>query len=271
MVKGPDDLKGILRKIGTGLRRESVEERKIEARAYPDLVAKYRLFRDATHFKAGTVYHPCGAADVSPSAAFSGGSVVYADIDDKSMEALRLAGYDAHTADARQFNPGPVDTLVLLNPQIEPDIPASFVKEGGYVLSNNYHSTADRIKSLGFRPVGVIIGREKEVTFDTQDLEKYWEEVETDEEFKAANEHLFADAARIVGKIRGGENNVIKEYRNIISEVRNDALQGASNLTDIQVAVTFDYSGERLLMPTRLPRKKGVVDDMFVFQKESHE
>ena|SRR3989344_994773 len=271
MGQGPEDLRGKLRKIGTGLRLNPDGDSKLEARSYPDLVAKYKLFKNSVGFDAGIVYHPCGAVDVSPSEAFSRSRVIYADIDDKTMEALRAAGYEAHTADATRFDPGPVDVLVLLNPQIEPNTPSSSLKEGGYVISNNYHATADRLKKLGFTPVGVIVGQDGDLTFDTNHLEEYWEEVESDDEFRKVNEYLFLDASRVVEKITGQKNDILQQYKNIIIEVRKGTLPGVSNISDIQVAVRFDYKGEIIVMPARLPRKKGTVDDMFVFRKEMHE
>ncbi len=271
MAKGPDDFRGRLRNIFKRADQSPTEERKLEARSYPELVAKYQLFKNSAGFESGTVYHPCGATDVSPSEAFPGSRIIYADIDDKAMEALRSSGYDAHTIDVQQFNPGVVDVLVLLNPQIRPDIPASFVKEGGYVVSNNYHATADRLKKLGYIPVGVIVGRDKDLNYDTNELDKYWQEVDSDNEFKEVNEYLFADAARTVETVTGKRENIPQEYKKIIEGVREGTLAGASNFSDIQVAISFDFKGDRLMIPTSLPRKKGSVDDMFVFRNQHHE
>src|SRR3989338_2943770 len=70
-----------------------------------DLVAKYKLFQQATGANVNVVYHPCSATDISPSAAFPNSRVIYVEKDEDSVNALTKAGYEVHHASALEFNP----------------------------------------------------------------------------------------------------------------------------------------------------------------------
>ena len=180
--KGPD-LKDLRKKLGISTQEEAPP---LQAIPHKDLVAKYPLFKDSVGFQRGTIYHPCGANDISPSVAFPGSRVIYADIEDGFMRVVRQAGYEAYAVDVLTFHPGPVDVLILLNPQIKPNIPASFVKENGYVLCNDYHNTATILRQNGYKPLAIIRMTKKGLLYDTENPGEYWTEIETDEEFQNA-------------------------------------------------------------------------------------
>ncbi len=202
------------------------EPKSVEAEPHPDLVAKYSLFRENFKPKADVVYHPCGANDVSPSVVFPDSKVIYVDVDQKSVEALQKGGFEAHAASALEFDPGKVDILIMLNPQITPDIPASHVIENGFVLSNDYHGTATtlhRNEQYQIRAM-IRVSKDGELILDAENLEDCWKEIDTEEEFKnapfnwgAANYQM---AAPIVEIVTGKKENVLAEYKKIITVAR---------------------------------------------------
>jgi hypothetical protein len=248
----------------------------LEVISHKDLIEKYELFKKSVEFDTGVIYHPCGANDVSPSEAFPGSRVIYADIDDKAMQVLRNAGYEALTQDVRTFNPGPVDVAILLNPSIEPDTPVSFVKDGGYAICNDYHQTASSLKETGAYELSALIHNTKEhgLSYDTQDLEDCWKEIETDEEFKNASPGFgtayYEATARLVETVTGQRENVTQEYKKIIEMIRNNTLEGVSRVVDQGDAIVAQYKGNLIALPS-LPKKKGGAEDIFVFRKKMPE
>ncbi|MEK7680697.1 MAG: hypothetical protein AAB348_01450 [Patescibacteria group bacterium] len=259
------------------------ETKPAKAESHPDLVARYSLFKEKLEPKNETVYHPCGAYDVSPSIAFPKSRVIYVDLDKKSIEALKKAGYEAYAKSALKFNPGNIDILILLNPQIPPDIPASHVTPGGYVLSNDYHRTASTLKINPNFKLQAVIGNSKNgPIFDTKKLEDYWAEVETDDEFKDARFSWglenYESAARLVELVTGKRENILREYKNIIKGAREQERQADARFVaenpEISIPkksardpIFFEHNGKQLILNPNLPRKKGTVDDIFVFQK----
>lgn len=279
--------------IPPGTFRPSPEEPRLEAKpkaikveSHPDLVAKYSLFREKFKPKADIIYHPCGANDVSPSVAFPDSRVIYVDIDEQSVEALKKRGIEAHAASALEYNPGDVDVLIMLNPQISPDIPSSHVVENGFVLCNDYHGTASslhRNEQYQLRAM-VRTSQGRELTLDTENLEDYWKEIDTEEEFRnapfdwgAAN---YVMAVSVVEAVTGKRNNILTEYKKIIAmekekQRQEDAktLQEHPELAEFmgdpeeEDIIMFNHNGKQFVLATTLPRKKGTVDDIFVFQK----
>lgn len=265
----------------------SSEKVEIHPQPHPDLVEKYSLFADYFKPNANVVYHPCGSNDVSPSAAFPGSRVIYADIADDPMQALRAAGFEAHTASALEYDPGPVDILVMLNPQISPKIPASHVKHGGYVLCNDYHGTARTLRNDSeFEFVGVVLQEGTKKVVDTHQLEDYWKEIETEEEFRRApfnwGSANYIMAKKVVEKVTGQSENVLEEYRKIIDLARKqhrestaklraqfpdqeDVVSGLESERDLY---TFVHNGKQYIVDARMARRKGTVDDIFVFRKK---
>ncbi len=107
---------------------------------HDDLIAIYRAFRDQVH-NARAVLHPSCAYDASPSKVFD--IVTYVDIDQEAMHVFQEHGLDAHGQDIREYKPAKEhDLLILLNPQIPTEWASQHIREGGYVLANNYHGNA---------------------------------------------------------------------------------------------------------------------------------
>ncbi len=291
------------------------ESETIEAKPRPDLVAKYSLFNNTVHPKSDVVYHPCGADDISPSPVFPKSRVVYADIDENSMAAVRRAGLEGHTASALEFDPGDVDILIMLNPAISPDFPSSRVVEGGYALVNDYHGTATELRQNSKYDLTAIIRKnaDQSLVFDTQQLDDYWKEIESDEEFRNAPFNWgavnYEQAVSVVEAFTGRRENVLVEYKKIIEKAKADrkkAIEGelaeyrAHPITKADMAAFGDSEGEidtseemteeqyrellgnpdeedafivnhdgrPFVLEANLPKKKGTVDDIFVFKKK---
>ncbi|MDO8668662.1 MAG: hypothetical protein Q7K35_06310 [bacterium] len=288
MINGEQEIPpGSFRPSFEKLPKSEIKAKPIEAEPRPDLVAKYSLFKENFRPKADVVYHPCGANDVSPSAAFPDSRVIYVDIDEKVVEALKRGGFEAHVASALEFNPGEVDILIMLNPTISPDMPSSHVAENGFVLSNDYHGTASKLRQNGQYQLRAIIRTFKggKLILDTEKLEDYWEEIGTEEEFKnapfdwgAAN---YETAAQAVELVTGKRENVLAEYRKLIAKAREERRQ--KNIKTLQEHpelagflgnpdkddLSINHGGTQAILVQSLPRKKGTVDDIFVFQKRN--
>lgn len=266
---------------------QETEPKPIEAEPSPDLVAKYSLFRERFKPKADVVYHPCGSNDVSPSVAFPDSRVIYVDIDDKSVEALKKGGFEAHAASALEFDPGDVDILIMKNPAIPPDVPSSHVIENGFVLCNDYHETASslhRNEQYQLRAM-VRMSEGGELMLDTENLEDYWREIDTEEEFQNApfdwGPADYATAVLVVEAVTGKKENILAEYKKIIAMAREEQRQkNAQTIAehpdersesmedpDKEDVLFFNHGGRQFVLDTTLPRKKGTVDDIFVFQK----
>jgi hypothetical protein len=260
---------------------EIVPQKELKAEPHANLIAKYQLFAQTLHPNLDVIYHPSSANDCSPSVAFPSSRVVYADIDENSVKALADAGLEAHNTSALEFDPGPVDVLIMLNPQIDPTIPATYIKEGGYAVVNDYHGTASTLRQQAdYELKGLIrFSREDGLIFDIEYPEDYWKEVDTEEEFRnapfswgAANYEM---AKHVVKALTGKEENILYEYKKAREEAREEYRQDikkhpemAQLLGDPDSMEEFivNHDGEQLLIAS-LPKKKGTVDDLFVFEK----
>jgi hypothetical protein len=124
------------------------------------LAAQYRKLAGLTTGPLNEVLYPCCESDTTQSLAFPGADVTYVDMNRDAIRNLLKDGYraqygrvptgreqgrsDADSSDAPVFRPvRPVDLLVLLNPQIAAFDIVQWVRNGGYVLCNNNHDTAD--------------------------------------------------------------------------------------------------------------------------------
>ena len=272
-----------------GLNPES-ELKLSETSSVPDLVAKYSLFKEVLNPKDDVIYYPCASHDVSPSVAFPDSRVIYVDIDQESVDALQRGGFEVHNDSALEYDPGDVDILIMLNPQIPPEIPSSHVVEGGFVLSNNYHGTASLINKDEEYKLNALIktSQEGELILDTEDLEKCWEEIDTEEGFQNApfiwNTASYSEALPVVEAVTGKKENVLAEYKKIL-EISKEQLrqQNAEMLekdpgmaefikdVDSVHTITFSHEGEQFVLPTHIPKKKGGSSDIFVFQKSKTE
>jgi hypothetical protein len=265
----------------------SIEEKQtIEAKTYPDLVKKYKLFVENLNPNTAVVYHPCCANDISPSSAFPSSEVIYVDTDENSIKALQEKWMNAHIASALEFDPGNVNVLIMLNPSISENKPSQYLVPWGYIICNDYHETASSLKENKEYKIVAVIRKLKDwsIVFDDEKLEDYWTEVETDEEFKNTPFDWWSIsyewAVQIVKIITGKEENILIEYKKIFDSAKEENRKNNEQLLlenpwmkkllegimDEDDWFLINYKEMQLVIP-RLPKKKGNVDDLFIFQK----
>lgn len=259
-------------------------KKELEVKHDDDLIARYRLFQYTTGVNPATVYHPCSAEDDSPSIAFPKSRIIYVETDTAAVTALKKAGHEAHLASAEEFNPGKVDVLILLNPVISPDYPVQFVAQGGYVLCNDYHDTAsDLRKKPNWKFKGIILrNKDGQLKFDTENLGQCWEVIKSEEEWKKApftwRALDYETAANYVEIVTGKRKNVLAEYTKLLEQAKQEHQTSMekmkekypemANLLSKQAdEYLIRRNNHTLVLDTHLPKKKGTVDDIFVFQK----
>lgn len=246
----------------------------IVPRPKPDLVAAYRVIQDELHPDTGIIYHPCNADDISPSIAFPKSRVIYVEWDShavesslayKNVEALKTAGQEAYFADARVFNPGIVDIVILRNPTIASDGPVSHLKSGGYALVNDYHGNASELfkKDDDFELVGIVHSRtpNKGPILDTEAPELYWERVETDEELQSSPD--YPGLVLMTKSQTGTERLTLELWQATLDRLREEYPDAKS----IEGMLMYG-SPDLRFFPEALPRKKGHMDDLFVFRRK---
>lgn len=309
----PEDVE--LSGSGSGFNAKPLQEeiskgKDLEARANEGLVARYKLFQEKIIPKNDIVYHPCGSTDISPSVAFPGSRVINVDVNEQAMKAVKNAGFEAHTADAETFDPGPVNVLIMINPDISLDVPTSHIVDDGYALVNDYHGTATALHKDPQFDLTALIRKNTDgsLVYDTDDLDDFWQEIDSEEAFKNAlpshDTTNYHDAAEIVEAFTGKRANVLEEYKKLIAKAREEkraantkflaqvpsvtqadiAEFGADDTpsdeeTDIiyqdlledpdeAEALPLRHGGKGYTILTKLPRKKGIVDDILVFKKK---
>lgn len=263
-----------------------VQEVKVETYEGADFLKKLLLFKEQFNPKLDVIYYPCSNSDITPTKAFPESRIIYVDLEDSVIETLKKNGQEAHEVSALEFNPVSVDVLIMLNPQIKPDIPASFVASGGYVLVNNYHNTANLMQQLdSFNVVGVINTYEGEESLDTVSLEDYFKEVESDEEFQGVqngfNEISFENARKIVKIYNGKDKDILSEYKKIINDELEKEIKEWKELklTDPEMAeyegnpenkdvLLVRRGGEDIVLTREIPKKKGSAGSLCIFQKK---
>lgn len=271
------------------LKEDGEVAKELVAKPREDLVAQYKVFSTFLGFQPRRIYHPCSANDISPTIGFPDSKVVYADKDEKSIGAIQKLGLDATVADATQFDPGEVDLVILLNPGISPDVPVSHLVNNGYVLCNDWHSTATDIhNNSGYEFVGGISRNADGYFVDTSNPEQYWQQVENEEEWKKAHfswgDIGYSQAADVVEQITGKRENVMSEYLKIVDEQRermrisNEELL-AENPDMAEMLATleaedefvFTHNDRTFVVSGKLPKKKGTTEDLLIFRKKSVE
>lgn len=226
-----DDRKVVDRKVGNN-------EISLETSEYE--VANLNAFNNEFKPKSDLVYYPCCGQDISPSQVFHQ-RVVYLDGNPRCVEALKQAGYEAHEADANEFNPGNVDIAVVYNPQISPEPFLKYVNEGGYVVCNNYHSTANFMNQRDdFEFMGAV---DANSSIDRTDLTDYWQEVKSDEELFLADPNAAKRIQDIVLKLTGQSDNILPAYRQILTDSPNGMVMHEGQMVVLWDIPTKKQSG----------------------------
>lgn len=136
----------------------------------------FDAFSNALHPILKTIYYPGPWTDISPSKTQSlrGSRIIYVDTDERAIKALQKAGYEAHVGDAKIFDPGQVDLLLMFNFYTEE--PLRYVVEGGYVIINIHwaEKTLPEITDRkDFQFVGALTNASGEIKFDGENLANY--------------------------------------------------------------------------------------------------
>ncbi len=247
-----------------------------------DLVTTYKVFQDTLHPKTDLVYYPACNVDISPSKGFPNSRVIYVDINNEAVAALKKAGLEAYNQSALEYKPdNPVDVLILQNPSISHDVPSQHVAQGGYVLCNDYHRTATDLRGdKDFELVGIIKKQgDRDYILDQDNPDDYWKQVDSDEELQRIDPYSYKQIAEYAQKIWGIDQNIVQGHKKLLDLIKDDPNQAkqllmsklgvssVSILDDGEVLMTSS-DGRTLILPV-LPRKKGHMDDTFVFKRIS--
>ncbi len=262
---------------------------KMELISDHDRDLRFKTFINILKPKMDVVYYPCSNNDITPSTSFPNNHIIYVDIDKNVVDSLKSSGYDAIQASATEYNPGPVDILIMLNPVISPQVPISHIAENGYVICNDYHHTATELReNPEFQMKSVIKNtRSGDIEFDMENFDDYWKEVDTEEDFKKSSldytKASYSIAASIVKAVTGTRENVYEEYKKIIElakiqkKDRNDKRKlekpESANLFEKDNDndfIIYEFQGRKIPVCTVMPRKGNASsEDFFVFQKNN--
>ncbi len=132
------------------------EQMRLLLEAYPDIK------------NASRVLYPGSAADSTFADSMGIERVIHVDPSEPSIKALGDDGYVTVKSTIEDYlndDPPPVDVLILYNPAIGvSDEMCALVRPGGYVIANNWHSSAADInKHNGFKLLGAVsVGDDQE-------------------------------------------------------------------------------------------------------------
>lgn len=139
-----------------------------------DLIALYQVFQVEYHNPRSVLYPSCGF-DASPSKVFD--NVTYVDIEHGNkgcIETLKKAGLKAIKGDIRDYKPTEEhDLLILQKPVIPPEWATQHLMPGGYVIANDYHQTATKLRERSdeFLQNWDVSFSSKRVSFNGQNIE----------------------------------------------------------------------------------------------------
>jgi hypothetical protein len=239
------------------------------------LAEGYKKLIDVAQHPPQTILYPCSRLDVTPSTAFPEAAVTYIDAERDVVKKLLHEGYDAHCAwvpagrpdeeglfqegNLPAFSPrGETDLLILLNPQIAPFEVVRWVRRNGYVICNNYHSTADEMHTCkDFSPIAMLDISTHEVA--TQGITDCFELITTDAEYMTLAPEAYKKIQRFMrGRLRTLFPGIF-DVSHVIQEYLEKA-RGRYTMFD-----TVFIGKHRLPRPLR--KKDSNADDLFLFRK----
>lgn len=231
-----------------------------EPYAHEQSVQTLRVFREVFQCNPRVIYYPGCSSDAAPSLAFPESRVIYVDLTEADIRSLKAKGYEAYCINAHEYVPdSSPDVLILLNTGVEPEIASRSMEVGSYVLCNNYFHTADMMHKLSsFHFLGVIHSVGDSVWHDTESLDKFWQEVDTEEELAASDPGGFF--TRLVQQQTGKTENVLAEYHKLLERARENAARYNTSpdeplFLDMRLGIAIQ----------QLPRKKE--GGLFIFRR----
>lgn len=215
-------------------------------------------FNEILRPKAGIVYYPGCGLDRSPSEVFGDSRIIYVDLNVTCINGHLYDGREAYVADARAYDPGIVDIVILKDFYCQR--PVTCVASGGYVISSDFWRTADEIAQReDFTLVGVLrrVADSDTYELDTSDLKKYLSYVETDEEFmrEAEKSGTLRDIIEALRKSGKTGKSMLALYEEILRE--SEEVAGSVGKMD---------SSGALLFP--IQRKIRLEEAFFVFRRK---
>jgi hypothetical protein len=231
----------------------------------------YKLFIETFNPKLDTIYYPCCGIDTTASVVFDARNI-YVDNNPACIETLEKEGLEAHLADADDLKiKGGVDAIIFLNQYMSIENALANLNDQGYVICNDYRGAATQIREIAeYNLLGVCRKHEERIFFDETDLDDFFKQVETDEEFKKAIWGVlnYNHAADIVRCINGRTENIVEEYNKLI-DIAVKERQAFFDKKGCNVKVSPHHPlSHKGIMLYSLPRKKGNVVDLFVFRKD---
>lgn len=131
------------------------QEPKLEI--YENTVRDLTAFKEHFNPKSDIIYYPSCGLDVSISKAFPNSKIIYLDGNKLLIDTLKKEGYEAYEGLSQEFNlEEKADILVLINPMHNDPKTLDNLKEGGFVVCNDYHGTASSLKNIeNFKLLGI--------------------------------------------------------------------------------------------------------------------
>ena len=136
-------------------------------------IKAFNIFSEAFEPRLNVIYYPGPRTDMSPSKAqsFNNSRIIYVDMDEDAIEVLKKEGCEAYAKDAKKFNPGKVDLLLLFS--FYGKEPLKYVVRNGYVICNGDWTGGAVGKMLGqndFKLVGVFTDDNQRLVTDEETL-----------------------------------------------------------------------------------------------------
>lgn len=246
---------------------------------------QYDLILKSLNVHPSIVYYPCSNVDITPSAAFPRSTVIYVDQEEGVINSLKTSVKDTLASKPHEFIKADAtshkleklaDLTILMNPVIAPYKPAEQTAVGGYVIANDWHSSATNLKAHpAFELAAVVVTGKGNVKYEVSkdNLQNYLKEVETDEELKKMSPETFKHYLNVVQKVTGKTENIVAEYKKLYEAVKQKYFEemkkklGREPSTDEKLSVKNIQAkiGNDSLMLNPLPFKE--LAHLYVFKR----
>jgi len=229
--------------------------------AYGQTIEMFRVFMSELRPRTDIIVYPGCSTDISPSQIFSG-RIIYVDTYKPAVKTLKKAGLEVYHQDATQYEPDEQIDIVISRRYGVLQNHAKLLdklRDGGYILTDGaYEQQDDILHNTQLELIGVLRKDYTSSAFvlDRESPEDYFNEVETDEEFKQVSALFdgseqginiklvsFKQAAGVVYEVTGKEDNILVEFRKIVDQVKEE------NLPNLDISLNFDEINKTLSKP----------------------